>query len=329
MSILIQKLKHIRLGTIWRNLSLLLTEDLRNRMDRVDLQMGGKIENKHFRDALTEHAILAHGENLPAIYQDEVAYLKSINQIVTFPYPQEVELESVSAEWDSGKNMPFVWHDFKRLYFPSNWSVHKAAEQYRYFVEVENLLGGGYAATAPHQYQTDTFHVEEGDVVLDVGAAEGLFALDVIEKAKRVYLIEADNKWSEALQATFEPYRDKAVIVNRMVSDQDTDHSIRLDSLLRDVSYQGLFIKMDIEGNEKTVIQSSRDLLCQDKDIRLVASTYHRHNDEEQLQNLLAGMGFSTHYSDGYMLFLLDKLSPPYFRKGLIRASRTGGGLKE
>lgn len=302
---------------------MFLTEDLRDRMDLADQQAENKISSKQFETARMEHDILAHGEALLPAYKDEVAYLKTINRLVCFPYPQRKKMESVLAEWDTRKNLPFVWHGAKRLYFPRDWTTEKAEETYRYFVEVENLLGGGYAATAPHQYQTETFRVQDGDVVLDVGAAEGLFALDVIEKAQKVFIIEADDKWREALQATFDPYRDKTVILHRMVSDRDADQSVRLDSLLQQVEYTGLFIKMDIEGGEKKVINSSRNLLCQEKDIRLVATTYHHHDDAEQLRFLLENMGFSTHYSDGYMLFLFDKLTPPYFRKGLIRAVRT------
>ena len=44
---------------------------------------------------------------------------------------------------------------------------------------------------SPHSYVNDTFKVEAGDVVLDVGSAEGLFALDNIELATKVYVFES------------------------------------------------------------------------------------------------------------------------------------------
>jgi 16S rRNA A1518/A1519 N6-dimethyltransferase RsmA/KsgA/DIM1 with predicted DNA glycosylase/AP lyase activity len=48
--------------------------------------------------------------------------------------------------------------------------------------------------------------VAEGDVVVDAGAAEGNFALSVIDKASKVYIIEGDAGWCEALRQTFLPY---------------------------------------------------------------------------------------------------------------------------
>lgn len=39
-------------------------------------------------------------------------------------------------------------------------------------------------------YLDEDFQVEEGDVVLDVGVAEGNFSMEIIERASKIYLFE-------------------------------------------------------------------------------------------------------------------------------------------
>ncbi|MDR0567342.1 MAG: methyltransferase, partial [Prevotellaceae bacterium] len=58
-----------------------------------------------------------------------------------------------------------------------------------------------------------------GDVVVDAGVAEGIFALSVVERAKELYLFEADKDWIAPLEATFAPFGNKANIVNCYVAD--------------------------------------------------------------------------------------------------------------
>jgi 16S rRNA A1518/A1519 N6-dimethyltransferase RsmA/KsgA/DIM1 with predicted DNA glycosylase/AP lyase activity len=65
-------------------------------------------------------------------------------------------------------------------------------------------LGGGYMEKMPHQYQTSYFQVKKNDILLDVGCAEALFSLDVIDKVKKVILFESDSVWFDPLKATFE-----------------------------------------------------------------------------------------------------------------------------
>ena len=68
---------------------------------------------------------------------------------------------------------------------------------------------------------------------------------------------------------------------------------------------------MDIEGAEESVTQSNKG-----------CCTYHKAHHAEILSSLLDDMGYSFEFSNGYMLFPWDKhQKPPYFRKGLIRAT--------
>jgi hypothetical protein len=56
--------------------------------------------------------------------------------------------------------------------------------------------------------------------------------------------------------------------------------------------------------------------------MKVILCTYHKHNDAEMLNQMLAERGFHTEFSNGYIIFyyeVYDKLKPPYLRKGLIR----------
>ena len=164
--------------------------------------------------------------------------------------------------------------------------------------------------------------IKEGDVIVDVGADEGLFSLDVAERASRIVLFENDPQWFAPLERTFAPWADKTLLVRKTVGDGDTRHSVRLATILRDIPGNGFFVKMDIEGAEVPVISASSDFLRWDKDIRLACCTYHNAGDAESLERLFREAGYLTEFSDGWMLPTSRHLSPPYFRRGVIRAWR-------
>lgn len=51
-------------------------------------------------------------------------------------------------------------------------------EYYRFLLQVQD-------AASPHRYQTRQFCVCKGEVVLDAGAAEGNFALEIVDVAEK------------------------------------------------------------------------------------------------------------------------------------------------
>ena len=150
-------------------------------------------------------------------YIDELAYLRDASNLDAFPYPQIKRIDNPITGFDHKLKLSFVIHNNNRLYFPKGWSPETASNAYRNYIERENLLGGGYTEKAPHQYVTESFHVKQDDIVVDAGCAEALFALDSVEKAKHVYLLEADAIWLKPLQATFAPYKDKVTIIQKFL----------------------------------------------------------------------------------------------------------------
>ncbi len=254
-------------------------------------------------------------------FDEEIQYLRRQGRLCVYPYEQVKIMGPIQSGWDAALALPYVLHKGKRLYFPSSWTVLQAEERYRGYVEGESLLGGGYRKRAPHQYQVDGFRVQQGDVVLDVGAAEGLFALDVLETASKIFIFECDPLWIDALKATFAPYADRVVLSGKKVTDVLSDQEVTIESVLKSEDLAAsYFMKMDIEGGEVDVVKSMLPLLRKMSNARLVCCTYHRQGDAEALEKLFAGIGYSTHFSDGHMLYIYDELDYPFFRKGLIRA---------
>ena len=95
------------------------------------------------------------------------------------------------------------------------------------------------------------------------------------------------------------------------------ENCISLDAFLKDVKVD--FIKMDVEGYERSILEGASQLL-QQKQIKLSICTYHHNEDYDLLQQLLVKYHFQCASSDGYMLLVYAPLTPPFFRKGLLRA---------
>lgn len=257
-------------------------------------------------------------------YSDELRYLKNADTMIPFLYPQIKQIKPPISGYDKKYKLSFVIHNKNRLFFPKGWSPESASKAYRNYIERENLLGGGYTEKAPHQYVTDSFHVERNDIVVDAGCAEALFALDSIERAKHIYLLEADDIWLKPLQATFAPYKNKVTIIPKFLSSEISENSTTLNSLFDKYSKESFFIKMDIEGAEESVIQGSKEFLTSQNKIKLACCTYHKTHHAEAISSLLKEMSYNFEFSDGYMLFPWDNdQQPPYFRKGLIRATNS------
>ena len=295
--------------TLIHNVHALFVKDERETEKRIDELV--KYTNKLFASLISQTS--------PEEYREEAKYVLE-NGMVNFPYKQTKVMEDFSSGIDKKNKLPFVLHKGKRLYFPQTYSLFCCECMYRSYISEECILGGGYREKTPHQYQTENFKVEEGDVLIDVGCAEALLSLDVIDKVSKVYLIEAEKEWIPALKATFKEYQDKVVIINKFVSDNNSESTITLENILKNENGKKIFVKMDIEGAEVSVLKESQVFLSKRDDIKLACCTYHREHDAEEILSIFESMGYHTEFSEGYMLFLYDEIKYPYFRHGILRA---------
>ena len=243
-------------------------------------------------------------------------YLKS-NPIAIFPYSfqDEYVADNIEVFIDQVKGLPYVLLDGKKLYFKKRWGKKKIQSLY-------NLLSKEQDIRSPHRYLTEQFKFENGDILIDAGVAEGNFALSVVEKASRLILFEADQEWIEPLNATFEPWKDKVVIINKFVGDVTNESNTTIDDVILPGKIP-LFLKIDVEGAESRLLKGCKRIISEQKPLKVAICTYHKQNDEKEFYDLLVKNGMTTSHSDGYMLFFYDnKMKAPYFRRGLLRAVR-------
>lgn len=251
-------------------------------------------------------------------YKNELYHVKhstfdsdTYSHIFPYPFVRSIDWKTIIVNKDITNGLYYVLHKGKRLYF------HKGVDS------VEKVQIAYYCAaieqhpTSPHCYLSDQFNIEQDNVVFDVGAAEGILGLEHIENIKRLYIFEAESRWMPALTATFAPWKGKVIFVNKYVSNVVDDCHITLDSFLLQEPVVDL-IKIDVEGMEHQIFEGGANLL--EHTSHIAVATYHRQDDDKEINEYLKSKGFHTQYSDGFMLFVLDKLTPPYFRKGIIRA---------
>lgn len=219
--------------------------------------------------------------------------------------------------FDEEAQLHYLFFEGKRMYLKKNFHGIEERDGKKY---VGNMYGD-QDTNSPHKYEGMGVAVEEGDILVDAGVCEGNFSLHHIDKVSKVYLIECDRGWMEALYHTFKPYKDKVVFCEKFLSNMDSEETVKLDTL---VTEPVNFIKMDIEGEEIRALEGGRKLLTDSEEIKCSICVYHHHGDEERIKGLLDGMGFETDTSDGYMLFLYDDavLRDPELRRGVVRGRK-------
>ncbi len=237
-----------------------------------------------------------------------------------FPYPKlfTSSPKDVAVLHDETLSLPYVMTGGKRLYYPADSTVD--ATRRNFFQE--QIVS--QHPESPHRYLADDFNVQLDDIVVDCGAADGNFALEVVDKVKKVYLFEPAERWQKPLNATFAPWKDKVVIVRKFLSDETNDACVSLDDYFAGSGEVPTMLKMDIEGFEGRALKSAQSLLRAENGLRkVVVCTYHRQDDEKNLGEFLRECGFKTTPSKGYMLFVYDDdVKPPYLRRGIIRATK-------
>lgn len=243
-------------------------------------------------------------------------YIIKTHDYKLIPYPNDSIVINVQCGMNEG--YPYVLHRDKRLYFPSSWSLERACSFYQNYIENERITNT--KNDYPHQYQTENFKIEPNDVVVDLGCAEALLVLDVIDKVSKAYLVECESEWEIPLKMTFKDYNRKVVYVNKYISNFCSNKTITLSELLKDET-SPLFIKMDIEGAEVDVLSGSKEFLSTRKKVKIACCTYHRVSDAATIGKLLSEIGYSCSLSHGFVLTsFLDRVGIPTLRKGVIRA---------
>lgn len=217
--------------------------------------------------------------------------------------------------FDPGNSLYYVFHNNKRMYFSKKYQKEEQVRKYYTSILIEQ------DPDSPHRYQTERFHVCQGDTVLDAGAAEGNFALDIIDLADKIYLVEADEEWIEALEYTFESFKNKVEIIKGFAG-SGAQGTVTIDNIIGEKKID--FIKMDIEGSEVAALCGAKKTL-EKNNVKLDICAYHAPEDEEKIKKMLKEEAYHTETSDGFMIFMsginfyIEETVCPQFVRGIVR----------
>lgn len=259
-------------------------------------------------------------------YKDEIEFLKKRNYITMFPYPfiDKYKTSDIEVFRDEKLQMYYVMHKGKRLYYPPEMTAEAVKETYRAILLEQDM-------DSPHRYFSPEYEFEESGVFIDVGCAEANMALEVVDKAKRILLFEAEARWIGALHATFAPYANKVTIINKYASDKEEvgqttiDAEIAsFDNELFETGVTQAYIKIDAEGSELSILNGAARLMHTGR-VVCACCTYHKSEDAEVFSEFFRNLGYQYEFSKGYVIFKASKkLEYPYFRRGLLRAKNYG-----
>ena len=235
---------------------------------------------------------------IPFLNEKGMAY-KAMGIVGISPYPylwkREYEKRHYEVRTDTDTKLPYVIHNGKRLYFCRNMSMNLVETLYRSLLIEQDRR-------SPHRYEDD-YEELKGKTLLDIGSAEGIFTLDTIEYVNHAYLFECDEAWIEALEATFAAWKEKITIVRKYVSDVDDVDNVTLDTYFKNKLPNNLFLKMDIEGEERKALKGAGDLLKLSKQISGSVCIYHKESDEHVMKNILTSHNLKWAVSPGYLFF--------------------------
>lgn len=262
-------------------------------------------------------SILNYYKNQPSSdheVTEAISYLKK-NDLSVFPYDffNHYKIKNIEVLIDDTCQMPYVKHFNKKLYFKKSWTEKHIIDAYRFLLAEQDIKSA-------HCYLTVDYTINDNAVVVDVGAAEGIFVINDIERIKHVYLIETDSEWIEALKETYKPWSNKITIINKFISSIDNEKNMTLDSYFSNIDID--FLKIDVDGAEEELLKGAESVIT-NKVAQLAICTYHKTNDNKDFSKYLLSKNYKIENSKGYMLFYFDSgFEAPYFRRGLIKAKK-------
>lgn len=256
---------------------------------------------------------------LPLCEKEKLAdYLRySLVSQISYSFRNKYITSNIELTKDKDSGLFFINHKGRRLFFKRDLSKREIKDLYRCLCIEQDK-------DSPHCYSFKENSFQD-EIVADIGAAEGIWGLSIIENVKKLYLFECDKGWIEALNLTFYPWKEKVCIVNKYVSDKSEDNVVRLDDFFYNKGLQLSVIKADIEGSEELMLKGAGEMIRKGILKKIIICAYHSPTDEKIITSLLAE-NYSLSTSKGYMLDVYSDCDyetidiASIFRKGLIYA---------
>lgn len=247
-------------------------------------------------------------------YKEELRYLVEHDTVATFPYlwAEEYKDKNILVKKDARSRMHYVEHKGNKLFFPRNYSTGFIRKYYASLIAEQD-------ARSPHYYFDPADAKWEDMTFVDIGGAEGIISLEIVDKVKRVIIFEGNKEWQEALRMTFKPWEEKVQIISQFVGDITGNNTVSLDVFFRGKN-EKMILKLDVEGSEKECLKGAERIL-KTLATKVFVCTYHNEEDGEELSKFLERSGYQWEYSKGWMFYGTES-GKGSFRKGLIRATK-------
>lgn len=280
-----------------------------------------KVDNLFFYQKAALLKYYAEKKNIDYQIELQLKYIKE-HQLDIFndKFVENYIDKDIEVGWDNEKALFYVIHLGKKMYFPKKYNSKRMVADYYCSLLLEQ------DKESPHRYLSDKFQVKEGDIVLDAGVAEGNFSLEIVERVKKLYLIEMDKEWIEALQYTFEPYMEKVCIVSKFLTNKNDDNCITIDKLIDGGQLD--VVKMDVEGSETDALKGGKNTFI-NNNITAAICSYHKENDYNEISSILKQYNYNVCHTKGYMVFIneknfveREKTNVPKFVRGVIYANK-------
>ena len=179
--------------------------------------------------------------------------------------------------YPEGLSMTGLHHVVHELFFPNNW----------------------------HYYDLPPMEVGPDDIVVDCGAAEGLFALKVAHKCRRCYIVEPMPLFIKALEHTFAD-RDNVEIVpvalgaepgrtfiefpplfSGATDEKGMDVDVRtIDQLFFERDIPLSFLKCDLEGFDYEMLLGAQCTIAAYRP-KIAITTYHKPDHAQLMERLI------------------------------------------
>lgn len=186
----------------------------------------------------------------------------------------------------------------KKLFWPSKFSISR----------LNQVVAESFDTEDWHYYQKEHTEINAGEIILDIGTAEGLLPISVIDKCQHIYMIEPSTLFCNCLHKTFSNFKEKTTIFNvavgnsdgkinfdensleGMISNENTAFSqelpiYKIDTLLNNKQLI-TYLKADIEGFELEMLKGAEQTIKNNKP-KIAITTYHTQNNPKEIIDLI------------------------------------------
>ena len=231
---------------------------------------------------------------------NNVSFFELLKFLVSFPHYLKVRKYIDKTLFSNGEyNIIYFKNIMYPLYFPKNYKI----------ISLNQTILETFDKNNWHYYELSETMVNEKDIVVDCGSAEGLFALSCFQRAKHVYAIEPLRSFVNCLELTFKEITNVTIIdkalsdtayschiiddgISSYLVEEPNDDSFEVDvTTLDDLFYTQkipiTYVKIDLEGFDLKALIGAENLIKKNKP-KIAITVYHEPSHLEEIKYFLS-----------------------------------------